>query len=192
MKLAPVIALACALGTPIYAGQNAGGPASSSPAQATAVAKIDPAKEADIRRLLDLVGTTSLVRQVVERTEQNLKPVLTNSLPPGDYRGQLVELFFQKFNSKFNSEQLVNLVVVRYDENFSDDEIKSLIGFYQTPLGRKVSALLPKLTTELQEDGQKMGQNIGRQAMIEVLQEHPELAQALQAAAAGRGAAPQQ
>jgi uncharacterized protein len=154
----------------------------------TQTPKIDPAKEADIRRLLDLTGAAALTQQVMTSMEHDMKPLLTNALPPGDYRDQLIELFWQKFQSKMNTDSLLNLAITRYDENFSDDEIKQLINFYQSPLGEKVVTVLPKLTQELQQDGGKMGQQLGRESMLEVLQEHPELARQLQEAAQHRGA----
>lgn len=80
------------------------------------------------------------------------------------------------------------MAVVRYDEQFSDEDIKGLISFYGTPLGQKAVSVLPKLTIELQQDGQVLGQQVGRESMIEVLAEHPELAKALQNA--GQGTAP--
>jgi len=58
-----------------------------------------------------------------------------------------------------------------------------LIEFYQTPLGQKAIATLPKVTTEMQEQGRKWGEELGKQCMVEVLSEHPELAEALNAAA---------
>ncbi len=198
MKVLAAVALACLAIAPACAAQNQAPPApGSSPTAAaappavvaTTAPNIDPAKEADIRKLLDLVGTTALVQQVVQRMEQSLTPVLTNSLPPGEYRDQLIQLFFQKFNSKFDSQQLIDLTIRRYDENFSDEEIKGLIQFYQTPLGQKVATVLPKMLAELQADGGKMGREIGRESMIEVLQEHPDLAQKLQHAAAQKAGA---
>jgi hypothetical protein len=119
---------------------------------------------------------------MISTTEQNLKPVMANSLPPGEYRDKLIELFFQKFNSKFDTTRLLDLAVARYDENFSDEEIKGLITFYETPLGKKVVAVQPTLAGLLQQDGQRLGQQLGRDSMIEVLSEHPDLAQALHAA----------
>ena len=148
--------------------------------------KIDPAKEADIRKLLDLTGAAALAQQVMTGMENNIKPLMTNALPPGDYRDQLIELFWEKFQSKMGTDSLLNLAIIRYDQNFSDDEIKQLIAFYQTPLGEKVVTVLPKLTLELQQDGTKMGQQLGRESMLEVLQEHPELARELQEAAQHR------
>lgn len=186
MRLLAAAALACLLGAPAKA-QNQAQQVVTPPTRATAAPAIDPAKEADIRRLLDLAGTTTLVDQMMDRTVQSLKPVMTNSLPPGDYRVQLIDLFFEKFRSKFSTRALLDSAVGRYNENFSDEEIKGLIDFYQTPLGRKMTTVLPSMMAELQGDGQKMGQEIGRESMIEVLQEHPELAQALHEAAARQG-----
>lgn len=150
--------------------------------QAAAATKIDPAKEADIRRLLDLVGTKDLLVQSFGEMSKALKPVLTNSLPPGEYREKLIDLFLAKFTAKENLQQFVELAIPAYDKNFSHQEILSLIAFYQTPLGRKTISVLPKLTTDLQEEGRKWGENLGRQAMTDVLTEHPDLAEALQKA----------
>lgn len=142
-------------------------------------AKMDPAKEADIRRLLDVVGTKGLVKQLMDSMEKNLKPMMVNSLPPGHYRNRLVELFFEKFETKADPQQLIDMAVPGYDKYLSDEEIKGLISFYQTPLGQKALAVLPKLSMELQSQGSKWGQELGRQCMLEVLAEHPELAQAM-------------
>lgn len=144
--------------------------------------KVDPAKGADIQRLLEVAGTASLVQQLIANMEQSIKPLMTNSLPPGEYRARLIDLFFERFNSKLDAKRLLDLAAARYDENFSDEEIRELIGFYQTPVGQKLVTLLPKLTGQLQQDGQKLGQQLGRESMIEVLSEHPDLAQAMRAA----------
>ena len=170
------------MGTSLQAGQSQYqvGPVPPPTAAPAAQAKIDPAKEADIRRLMEVTGTMALMQQVMDNVQKNLKPVLMNSFPPGEYREKLVDLFFERFRSKLDSKRLLDMAVVRYDEQFSDEDIKGLISFYETPLGQKAIGALPKLTAELQQDGQTLGQQAGRDSMIEVLAEHPELAKALQ------------
>jgi uncharacterized protein len=160
-------------------------PSSKQPAASAATSgdrKIDPAKEADIRRLLDLVGTRDLVVQSMDAMSKSIKPLLTNSLPPGDYREKLVNLFFEKFTTKTNVQHLLDMAVPIYDKNFSREEIHSLMAFYQTPLGKKTVSTLPRLSLELQEEGRKWGESLGRESMQEVLAEHPDLEQALIAA----------
>jgi uncharacterized protein len=163
--------------------------ADSAPASG-APSKIDAAKEADIRHLLEVAGTAAVVQQLMDSMEQSLKPQSVKALPPGEYRDRLSELFFEKFRSDFDTKRLMNMAVARYDENFSDQEIKGLISFYQTPLGHKIVTVLPTLTVELQQDGQRLGQQVGRDAMTEVLSEHPDIAQALQEASRRGGPAP--
>ncbi|HET8966327.1 MAG TPA: DUF2059 domain-containing protein [Candidatus Acidoferrum sp.] len=188
MKISLVLAVCLTLGSIVGNAQSTSGSAGKTPnmqgssvskSNATAATKIDPAKEADIRRLLDLAGTKALVVQTMDSMSKSIKPLLTNSLPPGEYREKLVDLFFAKFSAKADVEHLLDLAVPVYDKNFSHQEIRSLIEFYQTPLGQKAIATLPKVTAEMQEQGRKWGEDLGRQCMVEVLSEHPELADAL-------------
>lgn len=144
--------------------------------------KIDAAKEADIRRLMDLAGTGLLVTQVMNGMEKDIKPLMMNALPPGEYREKLVDLFFVKFHSKAAPQQLLDLAVPEYDKYYTHEEIKGLIQFYGTPLGQKLVSVQPKMTGALQDAGRKWGEGLGRDSMLEVLAEHPEMATALQAA----------
>ena len=142
--------------------------------------QIDPAKEADIRRLLDLTGAGALATQSMDGMEGNIRPLMTNSFPPGEYREKLIELFFAKFHAKRDPGQLLDIAVPIYDKYYSDEEIKQLIHLYQTPIGKKLLSATPKVMGELQQAGEKWGEAIGRQSMLEVLAEHPELEKALQ------------
>lgn len=141
---------------------------------------IDPAKEADIRQLLEVAGSKAVMTQEMDSLETTLRPVLMNSLPPGEYRAKLIQLFFEKFRAKADLETLIKLVIPVYDKYLSDEEIKGMIQFYSTPLGKKMIQVLPKLMAESTEAGRQWGQNLGRQTMIEVLDEHPDLKQAMQ------------
>lgn len=191
MKTSLILGACLTLGSIGARAQNAPPVAAKSPSSqvasagktgSAAQAKIDPAKEADIRKLLDLVGTKALVSQTMDSMSKSIKPLLTNSLPPGDYREKLVDLFFAKFTAKADAQHMLDLAVPVYDKNFSHDEIRNLIAFYQTPLGQKAIATLPKVTAEMQEQGRKWGEDLGKQCMLEVLAEHPDVADALNAA----------
>jgi uncharacterized protein len=142
--------------------------------------KIDQMKEADIRRLLELTHAGQLATQTMTAMEANMRPLMTDAFPQGEYRKKLISLFFDKFHSKLDVQELVDMGVPAYKKYYSDDEIKQLIAFYQTPLGQKMLDVTPKLVGELQAAGQNWGQQLGRQCMQEVLAEHPELADALE------------
>jgi hypothetical protein len=149
-------------------------------ARANKAPKIDPAKEADIRRLLDITGAGTLATQTMDQMEKDMRPLIANALPAGDYREKLLDLFFEKFHSKRDPAELINLVVPVYDKYLSDDDIKGLIQLYQTPIGRKVIEVLPKVASESQAAGAKWGEQLGRECMTEVLAEHPDLVKALE------------
>jgi len=188
MKISVVLGVCLTLASAGARAQSTPATAAKAGQSATAKAgiasqsKIDPAKEADIRKLLELVGTKAIISQTMDSMSKSIKPLLTNSLPPGEYREKLVDLFFAKFTAKADVERLLDLAVPVYDRNFSQQEIRGLIEFYQTPLGQKAIATLPKVTAELQEQGRKWGEDVGKDCMVEVLSEHPELAEALTAA----------
>ena len=152
----------------------------TTPAPEAPQPKIDPEKEADIRQLMDVAGTKALMTQTMGTIEASIKPMLSSAFPPGEYREKLIDLFIAKFKSKGNLQQLLDLIVPIYDKYLSDKEIKDLTRFYQTPLGRKTIEIMPKLLAESQQAGQKWGEALGRQSMLDVLSEHPELGKALE------------
>jgi hypothetical protein len=141
------------------------------------------AKLADIRQLMQITGAANLASQSFNGLDKSMRSMISDALPPGDYRDKLVTLFMEKFRSKLDPDQITDLLVPIYDKYYSDDEIKGLIQIYQTPLGQKMLSVLPKVMAESQQAGITWGQNLGRQCMQEVLAEHPELAQAAEEAA---------
>jgi hypothetical protein len=165
---------------------NAG--SSSSPTSnqtaSSAKPKISPEKETDIRKLLDLMDVAKLMSQTMDGMQSQIRPTLTASLPPGEYRNKLIDLFFERFRAKADPQQMVDMAVAIYDKHFTDNDIKGLIKFYETPLGKKTISALPEVTAELEQQGGEWGQKLGRESMQEVLAEHPDLADALKSAAA--------
>jgi hypothetical protein len=141
--------------------------------------KVDPATEADIRQLMDLAGTKATVTRMMNNMEQSMRPLLLRAFPPGKYREKLVLLFFDKFHTKVNAEAVVDITIPIYALYLTDDEVKQLIHFYHTPLGKKWISVQPRMQEELQPRARAWGSQMGREALMEVLQEHPELAEQL-------------
>ena len=161
-------------------GQSSSSPEATPPkaaleASPAAQAKIDPATEADIRQLLQLSGAEQMMLQTMSQMATTMKPVMTNVLPAGEYREKLVELFFAKFLSKDLSSAVLDLSVPLYAKYFSDAEIKELIAFYQTPVGRKLVSVNPQLLSDVQQGALLLGQQLGAECFREVIAENPEL-----------------
>jgi uncharacterized protein len=148
---------------------------------ATAQPKIDPAKEADIRKLMQLTGVENLSGQMMSNMEPSMKATLTQAFPPGEYRAQLIELFLAKLRVKV-SLAIVEGAVPTYDKYFTDDELHQLMAFYETAVGKKTITVMPQLMTELMTNSQQLGQQLGRDSLAEVFDEHPDLKQAMEQA----------
>ena len=161
-------------------------PAGSQDAAAKPAPKIAPEKDAAIRKLFEIQGTRKAMQEVIAGITANMKPTLSNALPPGDYRDKLIDLFFERFRSRLKVDDLIEISVPVYDKYFSTEDLAGLIAFYQTPLGQKVNSVLPKVLIETQTAAAGIGEELGRRSMMEVLAEHPELAKALEDAAGAK------
>ena len=178
-----LLALAIVCSTSLAGAQNSTAQQPASGAATTGDSgSINPQKAADIRRLLQVTGAGGLAMQMMHGMETDLKPTIESALPPGEYRSKLVDLFLEKFESKVNSDGFVALLLPIYDRHFSDEEIKQLVAFYETPIGKKAVSELPKVVAESQQVGRQWGETAGQESMNEVLEEHPDLKKALEEA----------
>ena len=165
-------------------------PAQNPPRQAadpsgSAAVQIDPAKEAAIHKMFEVMDMTKMMQETVAGMSSSIKPVLLSSLAPGEYREKLVDLFFQRFQSKFKAEKLIELAIPVYAKYYTTEEIEGLTAFYKTPLGKKTLSVMPQTVIDMQTAGRKMGEELGHQSMLEVLAEHPDLSKALEDASGG-------
>jgi uncharacterized protein len=190
MKILTLVMYSLFLGVSFLAAQDqapAPAPATSDSTVASASApKIDPAKAADIQRLIEVAGARQLLIDTMAKMQANIRPTLIKTLPSGPYREKLINLFFERLQTKMSVQQFLDMAAAAYDKYLTDDDVKALIAFYQTPLGQKTLTVLPKMAAELQAQGMRIGEEAGRESMQEVLAEHPELARSMQDAAALR------
>lgn len=185
----PVLMLCLLTASAVNAVCQQGAPQSSNGGSAVSTAsevpqrKISAEKEAKIRKLLTLSGVQELAQTSMAGTEKSMRPLLASSLPPGEYRERLIDLFLERFHQKATIDKLVELVIPAYDKYFSDEELTAVLAFYQTPIGRKTLSVTPKIVAEVQDKGREWGSEMGKQSMAEVLEEHPDLKSALNEAA---------
>jgi uncharacterized protein len=157
-----------------------GPPPATPPAQAapqTPPAKVDPAKEADIRKLLEISGSAKLSEEMVAASSEQLKANAARSLPPGDQSQKILDSLMRRYKAKFTIEQLNALIIPIYDKYLTDEDIKGLIDFYQTPLGQRVVKALPMIGRESQAAAFELNQTVVQQVVKEVQDEFPQLKQ---------------
>ncbi len=152
-------------------------PQQATPAQAAPQQKVDPAKEADIRRLFEVMGAKKLAEQAVALMMEQINPSLQRALPQNERGQKFMETFLQKFQMKFNVNRLMEQVIPIYDKYLSAEDIKGLIQFYESPLGQRMVKVLPQITRESQLAGAQLGQRIAREVFQELQEQYPELKQ---------------
>lgn len=139
-------------------------------------ARTDSAKEADIRRLLDLTGTGKMAVQVSQQMSQALRPALEQVLPPGQDRSKkIVDTFMQRFQAQLKPQAFIELSVPIYDKHFSADEIRGLIQFYESPLGKKMIGESPAIMEESGAAGRAWAAQMVSKIFAEMEPEYPEL-----------------
>lgn len=117
-----------------------------------------PTKEQDIRRLLVLMGSADLGKQVLDQML-------------GEFRSSAPEVpaeFWEGIRAEVDSQGFVELAVPIYDKHFSQGEIRELIAFYETPIGRKLTSKLPAITQESMAAGMKWGEELATKVMTKL------------------------
>lgn len=158
--------------------------------------KIDPAKEAAIRHLMDITETAKLGDNITAFITNQVRSVMSRTIE-SENLDKFMDTFSQKFGASAPSSAVTDAMVPIYARAFSMEDIQGLVQFYESPLGRRVVKALP----DVMQESQNAGAEIDRKAAIGVLRgmsaEYPELSKILPpedgqpAPAPGSNAAPE-
>lgn len=75
---------------------------------------------------------------------------------------------FEKFKEKFTTDKVVEPVAEIYAKYFSKQEMKEIVAFYKSPVGKKMSAVTPDLTKDCMEWGKNLGIDVAKEILNEV------------------------
>ncbi len=107
-------------------------------------------KQKDIEKILTLTGSAQMAVQVIEQMVGAFKQTMPNA--PAK--------FWDDFMKEVDPNDLVKLMVPVYDKHFTHDDIKQLIKFYESPIGKKFLEKTPMITQESMTAGQQWGQQL--------------------------------
>lgn len=138
---------------------------------------VDPVKDADIRALLELVGARDQVQDSVRQTAEQYREKLLASVPDNEKGQAFVNMTINEYEKKYDVDKVTEQLVALYDKHYTDDEIKSLLQFYGSPLGQKVAAESPKIFREIQETTRAAAAKAAKDALQEAKQENPGVGQ---------------
>ena len=126
--------------------------------------ELTPAKKADIERLLKLTGALKMADMVGNQFVQKMISGIQSARP--EVPAQVFDIVKDEVGkclSEAVSENggFADLIAEIYHRHYSHEEIRGLISFYETPLGKKVIQVAPALMQEGMSVGMAWGQRLG-------------------------------
>lgn len=156
------------------APQNASAQDQASPKE---IKPIDPLKDADIRSLMELVGARDQIQDAVTNSSEQYREKLLATVPNNEKGQAFVTSFIESYQKKFDVNQMTEQLVTIYDKHFTDDEIKTMLQFYGSPVGQKVAAETPKIGREIQALSRATGAKAAKDALQALKAQNPEIGQ---------------
>jgi len=154
------------------------GDEAAKPAPADSDAKVDPAKEAAIRHLMDVTQTVKLGDNIATYLAGQVRDgashaIATENLP------KFMDAFNRKFAATSAATRVTDAIIPIYAKAFSMEEIQGLIQFYESPLGQRVVKALPDVERQSQTAGIEIEQTSALRVLRGMEDEYPELKQIL-------------
>jgi uncharacterized protein len=126
--------------------------------------ELTDAKSGDIRHLMEVTGGTVIARQFAAASSQGIFQALKASRPEVPDRAlevmdrELMALFSEKMAAPGG---LMDQVIPVYHKYFTHQEIRELLDFYQTPIGKKAIMVLPRVVSDSMVAGRRWGESLG-------------------------------
>ena len=158
---------------------------SSAPVQAAAqnttkqsnTSQIDPAKDADIRALIELVGARDQIQDSITTSAEQYREKLLATVPNNDKGQAFINSVISEYEKNYDLDDVIRQLVAIFDKHYTDDEIRGLLQFYGTPFGQKVAAEQSKIVREVQEATRSTSIRTVREALEHAKQENPGIGQ---------------
>jgi len=133
--------------------------------QTSGALAMDAEKHANIGALLKDTGALANMNRVIDLLVPQVIGSLrkTNEKIPNAAWDEFAVICVEEMKRAL--PQLEEPIIAIYDANFSDDEIKQLVAFYQSPVGRKIVIQQPQLTQQSLTLGQSWGEQAAARAV---------------------------
>ncbi len=152
MVSARTAAVVCGFTFCLSQAQGQGGSESRPPAPAVKAdtKPIDSGKRTDIIRLLQVTQATSMGEQAVQQILSTFRQMMP----------QVKEDVWQEVKKEVSADELIQRLIPIYDKHFSAGELRDLLRFYESPIGKKTTQVMPAINQEALQIGQQWGSEV--------------------------------
>jgi hypothetical protein len=142
--------------------------------------KLDPAKEAAIRHLMDVTETSKMGENMNAAVIRQVHDFISQALPQ-DQVAKFMDTFSQKYTASAPTGPVTDAMVPIYARNFTMEEIQELTKFYESPLGQHLVKVMPRVVGESQAAGARIDQPLAVAALRSMETDYPQIKQMLPA-----------
>jgi uncharacterized protein len=156
-------------------------PAAQTPATQTPPApaeKIDPAKDAAIRHLMDITETSKMGENIANYITGKVHDGAGRAIP-ADQLPKFMDTFSQKFSAGLPPTAVSDAIVSVYAKHFSLDDIQALTKFYESPVGQRLVKEMPEVNQQMAVAGQQIENTAAIAALRGMTDDYPQLKQML-------------
>ena len=112
---------------------------------------VNDAFSKDIYRLLELTGSAKVGIQVMSQMLNSFKEAMP----------KVPNEFWDEIMNEVDERSLIDLIIPIYKKHYTPEDVKAIIAFYETPIGKKTIEVLPKITADSMIAGRAWGLQIG-------------------------------
>jgi len=120
-------------------------------------------KRALIRELIQMTGASKLATQFGAAVSENIARTLKQARPDiperafGILHQELVALFEERIDVPGG---LMDGIIPIYEKHFTTSDLREIVAFYRSPIGRKTISVMPAVMQESMVAGQAWGQGL--------------------------------
>ncbi|MGH9715741.1 MAG: DUF2059 domain-containing protein [Candidatus Acidiferrales bacterium] len=148
--------------------------ASANESTAAPATKIDPAKEAAIRHLMEITQTSKLGDNMATYISGQVRTFMSRSMDQATLP-KFMDAFNQKFAASAPPQNITDAMVPIYDRAFTKEDIRGLVQFYESPLGQRVVKVLPQVLEDSQNTAAKIDQDAAMNVLRGMSTDYPQL-----------------
>jgi hypothetical protein len=140
-------------------------------ASAALADELTPEKIADTKQLLTLSGSTRITNQLADTLARQITTALRKKRP--ELSDQALRKVEREVRAAVVEKMLgpggpLDRLVPIYASRFSHEEIRQIVDFYKSPVGRKMAQTMPELHLEAQKLGLQFARELGPEIKLRI------------------------
>jgi hypothetical protein len=123
---------------------------------------------------MELTSSAERAAVSARKVMEPMRPMMFHNVGDEALRQKIIDSYEEKLVAIFKTEGFQEGVITAYAKYFNDDDVKRLIAFYDTPLGRKFNEVMPQFGSDMIALGQRLATDRLPGIFRELCKEYPD------------------